>query len=59
MEDKRRGYKEKLAKIFNDNPDVSTPKIIALFSQQTGLRHAKIREYAEELSAEGRIDVDR
>lgn len=55
MEDKRKGYKQKLISLVNENPDMPPEKIVGLMSGLTGLRHAKIREYLEELETEGRI----
>ncbi len=55
MEARRKGYKLKLLALINENPDMPDDKIAGILSGLTGLRHAKIREYIEELKVEGKI----
>jgi hypothetical protein len=55
MEIKRKGYKLKLLQLFEENPDMTEEKVIGLLSGLTGLRHTRIKEYVEELKAEGKL----
>lgn len=55
FEQKRRAYKMRIVNMVKDNPDLTEEQIVAQMSAQTGLRHAKVYSYIEELKAEGRI----